>query len=130
MIRDVNMSKLTDIMEQTFKGETMEVGLYLAMAKKAELDGLPAVAVYLRGLAMEEAGHACEVAIMLGKIKSTKENIEYMLGGETMATKEKLNAARTAREEGNNDAATFFERASADENRHRSGLQGIKDQIK
>jgi rubrerythrin len=124
------MSKLTEIMEQTFKGETMEVGLYLAMAKKAELDGLPAVAVYLRGLAMEEAGHACEVAIMLGKIKSTKENIEYMLGGETMATKEKLNAARIAKEEGNNDAATFFERASADENRHRSGLQGIKDQIK
>ncbi len=33
------MSKLTKIMEQTFTGETMEVGLYLAIAKKAELDG-------------------------------------------------------------------------------------------
>ena len=86
------MSKLTKVMEQTFTGETMEVGLYLAMAKKAELDGLPEVALYLRGLALEEAGHACEVAIMLGKIKSTKENLEYMLGGETMATKEKLEA--------------------------------------
>lgn len=124
------MSKLTKIMEQTFNGETMEVGLYLAMAKKAELDGLPAVALYLRGLAMEEAGHACEVAIMLGKIKSTKENVEYMLGGETMATKEKMDAARVAKEEGNNDAVSFFERASADENRHRSGLQGILNQLK
>ena len=123
------MSKLTKIMEQTFNGETMEVGLYLAMAKKAELDGLPAVALYLRGLAMEEAGHACEVAIMLGKIKSTKENVELMLGGETMATKEKMDAARVAKEEGNNDAVSFFERASADENRHRSGLQGILNQL-
>jgi rubrerythrin len=124
------MSKLTKIMEQTFTGETMEVGLYLAMAKKAELDGHPEVATYLRGLALEEAGHACEVAIMLGKIKSTKENLEYMLGGETMATKEKMDAARIAKEEGNNDAATFFERASADENRHRSGLQGFLNKLK
>ncbi len=124
------MSKLTKVMEQTFTGETMEVGLYLAMAKKAELDGLPEVALYLRGLALEEAGHACEVAIMLGKIRSTKENLEYMLGGETMATKEKLEAARIAKEEGNNDAVTFFERASADENRHRAGLQGFLNKIK
>jgi len=124
------MSKLTKIMEQTFTGETMEVGLYLAMAKKAELDNMPEVATYLRGLAMEEAGHACEVAIMLSKIKGTKENLEYMLGGETMATKEKMEAARIAKEEGNNDAATFFERASADENRHRSGLQGFLNKMK
>ncbi|HTX44280.1 MAG TPA: ferritin family protein [Methanocella sp.] len=124
------MSKLTKIMEQTFAGETAEVGLYLAMAKRAELDGYPEVATYLRGLAMEEAGHACEVGIMLNKVKSTKENLEYMLGGETMATKEKMDAARIAKEDGNIDAATFFERASADENRHRSGLQGFLNRIK
>jgi rubrerythrin len=124
------MSKLTKVMEQTFTGETMEVGLYLAMAKKAELDGLPEVALYLRGLALEEAGHACEVAIMLGKIKTTKENLEYMLGGETMATREKMDASRIAKEEGNNDAVSFFERASADENRHRAGLQGFLNKMK
>ncbi|HTY91814.1 MAG TPA: ferritin family protein [Methanocella sp.] len=124
------MSKLTKIMEQTFTGETMEVGLYLAMARKAELDNLPEVATYLRGLAMEEAGHACEVAIMLSKIKGTKENLEYMLGGETMATKEKMDAARVAKEEGNSDAEAFFIRASADENRHRSGLQGFLNKMK
>jgi rubrerythrin len=125
----MDMSKLTKIMEQTFSGETTEVGLYLAMAKKAELEGLPEVATYLRGLAMEEAGHACEVGLLLGKVKSTKENLEYMHGGETMATKEKMDAARIAREEGNNDAASFFERASADENRHRSGLEGFLKKI-
>jgi rubrerythrin len=123
--------KLTKIMEATFKGETMEVGLYLAMAKKAELEGLADVAMYFKQLAMEEAGHACEVGTLLGKIKpTTKENIEYMLGGETMATKEKADAARIAREEGFAEAATFFDGASRDENRHRSGLEGFLKKLK
>ncbi len=117
------MSKITSIMEKTFTGETTEVGLYLAMAKKAELEGHADVAMYLRKLADEEAGHACEVATLLGKIKDTKFNLEMMHQGETMATKEKLDAAKIAREEGNNDAAIFFESASKDENRHRAGLE-------
>lgn len=119
------MSKITSIMEKTFTGETMEVGLYLAMAKRAELEGHGDVALFFRKLAGEEAGHACEVATILGKVKDTKANIEYMMGGEAMATKEKLDAARIAREEGNNDAALFFESASKDENRHRAALEGF-----
>ena len=119
------MSKITNIMEATFKGETMEVGLYLAMAKKAELEGRADIAMYLKQLAWEEAGHACEVAMMLGKIGDTKANLEMMHKGETMATGEKADAARIAREEGNLEAATFFDAASRDENRHRSGLEGF-----
>jgi rubrerythrin len=123
--------KLTKIMEATFKGETMEVGLYLAMAKKAELEGLADVAMYFRQLAMEEAGHACEVGTLLGKIKpTTKENIEYMLGGEAMATDEKATAARIAREEGNAEAATFFDAASRDEKRHHNALEGFLKRLK
>ena len=45
--------------------------------------------------------------------------------GETMATAEKADAATIAREEGNLEAATFFDAASRDENRHRSGLEGF-----
>ena len=119
------MGKITNIMEKTFTGETMEVGLYLAMAKKAELEGLPDVAMYLKQLAWDEAGHACEVAMLLGKIGSTRSNLEMMHKGETMATKEKADAAKIAREEGNLEAANFFEIASRDENRHRSGLEGF-----
>ncbi|HMK47604.1 MAG TPA: ferritin family protein [Methanocella sp.] len=123
------MGKITNIMEKTFTGETMEVGLYLAMAKKAELEGLPDVAMYLKQLAWDEAGHACEVATLLGKIGPTKANLEMMHKGETMATKEKADAARIAREEGNLEAANFFETASKDENRHRSGLEGFIKKI-
>lgn len=117
--------KITNIMEKTFQGETMEVGLYLAMAKKAELEGYPDIAMYLRNLAWEEAGHACEVATLLGKVGSTKANLEMMHKGETMATREKSDAARIARDEGAPEAALFFESASKDENRHRSGLEGF-----
>lgn len=121
--------KIKNIMEKTFQGETMEVGLYLAMAKKAELEGLPEIAMYLKGLAWEEAGHACEVALLLRKIGDTKANIEMMLQGETMATKEKMDAARIAREEGMPEAAVFFEHASKDENRHRAGLEGFMKKL-
>ncbi|MCD1296093.1 rubrerythrin family protein [Methanocella sp. CWC-04] len=123
-------TKITSIMEKTFKGETTEVGLYLTMARKAELEGYPDIAMYLKNLAWEEAGHACEVLTILGKyggmeIKSTKENLQMMLEGEKMATQEKLDAAMIARDEGVPDAALFFESASKDEHRHRSALEGF-----
>ena len=43
---------LEEILKNTFKGETTEVGWYLAMSKIAEREGFPDVAVYLRQVAM------------------------------------------------------------------------------
>ena len=40
-------------LEKTFKGETTEVGLYLAMAETAEEEGYPEIALYLRSVAMD-----------------------------------------------------------------------------
>lgn len=121
---------LEDILKNTFKGETTEVGWYLAMSKIAEKDGLSDVAVYLRQIAMDEAWHAAEVAEILGLVKSdTKSNLEMMLDGETKAEVEKAEAANLAREEGNVAAALFFDRASYDEARHKAGLKGILDRI-
>lgn len=121
---------LENILKNTFKGETTEVGWYLAMSKIAEKDGLSDVAVYLRQIAMDEAWHAAEVAEILGLVKSdTRSNLEMMLDGETKAEVEKAEAANIAREEGNVAAALFFERASYDEARHKAGLKGILDRI-
>ena len=121
---------LEDILKNTFKGETTEVGWYLAMSKIAEKDGLSDVAVYLRQIAMDEAWHAAEVAEILGLVKSdTKSNLEMMLNGETMAEVEKAEAANLAREEGNVAAALFFDRASHDEARHKAGIKGILNRI-
>ena len=116
-------------LEATFKGETSEVGLYLAMSKRAEEEGHANVAQYLRQVAMDESWHAAEAATILGMISNTKSNVEKMLSGEMGATKAKANAAEEALKEGNQAAADFFKRASCDEDRHRAGLKGLLDQL-
>ena len=122
---------LEEILKNTFKGETTEVGWYLAMSKIAEREGFPDVAVYLRQVAMDEAWHATEVAEILGLVKeSTLENLEMMFEGESKAEIEKAEAAELAKKEGNTKAALFFEKASLDEARHKAGLKGFIERMK
>lgn len=122
---------LEDILKNTFKGETTEVGWYLAMSKIAEREGFPDVAVYLRQVAMDEAWHATEVAEILGLVKeSTLENLEMMFEGESKAEIEKAEAAELAKKEGNTKAALFFEKASLDEARHKAGLNGFLERMR
>lgn len=122
---------LEQTLRNTFKGETTEVGWYLAMSKVAEREGLADVAVYLRQIAMDEAWHATEVAEILGLVKETTlENLEMMLDGESKAEVEKAEAAEQAKKEGNTKAAIFFERASLDEARHKAGLRGFLERMK
>ncbi|MHC1574052.1 MAG: ferritin family protein, partial [Candidatus Syntropharchaeales archaeon] len=71
------------------------------------------------------ATHAARAAELLGMVGSTRENIEKMVRGEDSADTGKMEAARIAREEGNKDAARFFEEAARDEARYRAGLEGI-----
>jgi rubrerythrin len=119
------LGKTEEKMEMNFKGETSEVGLYLAMSKRAEEEGHPDIAMYLRQVAWDEAWHAAEFATLLGKISDTKSNLEKMAGGEGGAYEGKSEAARIAREEGNEAAAALFERAARDEARHKAGLKGF-----
>ncbi|MDW5552062.1 MULTISPECIES: ferritin-like domain-containing protein [Methanosarcina] len=122
---------LEEILKNTFKGETTEVGWYLAMSKIAEREGFPDVAVYLRQVAMDEAWHATEVAEILGLVKETTlENLEMMFEGERKAEIEKAEAAELARKEGNTKAALFFEKASLDEARHKAGLNGFLERMR
>jgi len=120
---------LDEILKATFKGETTEVGWYLAMSKIAEEEGLAHVATYLRQIAMDEAWHAAEVAKLAGMVKDTKSNLTMMVEGEGMAQVEKKEAAEIARKEGNTAAALFFENASKDEARHKAGLKGILEKL-
>lgn len=123
------MSKTEDNMKNNFAGETSEVGLYLAMSKRAEEEGHPDIAVYLRQVALDEAWHAAEFATLLGKISDTRSNLERMVGGEGGAYIAKNEAAQTAREEGNDAAAALFERAANDEARHKAGLKGFLSKL-
>lgn len=109
-----------------FKGETAEVGLYLAMARQAEREGYPEVSRSLKDIAWDEANHAAQFAEMNGLIsESTKENIEKMLKGEQMANKGKRQAAVKSKEANIDPAHDFFDESARDEGRHAKALDGL-----
>lgn len=119
-------SVVEDAVEANFKGETTEVGLYLAMAKQAQREGYPEIAEVLKSIAMDEAWHAAGFAELNGKISaSTKENLEKMLAGEQGANRGKREAAVKAKEAGNDPAHDFLDESSRDEARHARALEGL-----
>lgn len=127
----LSVAKGTEVegaVEGNFKGETAEVGLYLAMARQAQREGYPEVAQALESIAWDEAWHAAHFAELNGLISaSTKENIERMLEGEIKANKGKREAAVKAKEIGLDPAHDFFDESSRDEGRHARALQGLLD---
>ena len=115
-----------EAVEANFRGETSEVGLYLAMSRQAEREGLPEIAAELKSIALDEAWHAARYAELNGKISgSTRENIEKMLAGEQGANKGKTAAGVRARENGIEEAASVFAESSRDEARHALALEGL-----
>jgi len=126
---EIGVCKGTDLeklVQANFNGECQEVGMYLAMARLAQREGLPEVAEVLKTIAWEEAEHASQFAEMNEVIKpNLKENLEMMLEGETMANKEKKAAAKKAKECDIDPAHDFFDESSRDEARHARMLKGI-----
>ncbi|MGZ7096347.1 MAG: ferritin-like domain-containing protein, partial [Methanobacterium sp.] len=125
---EIGICKGTDLeksVQANFNGECQEVGMYLAMARLAQREGMPEVAGVLKTIAWEEAEHASHFAEMNGVIKpSLKENLEMMFEGETMANNEKKAAAKLAKECDIDPAHDFFDESSRDEGRHAKMLQG------
>ncbi|MEF9426719.1 MAG: rubrerythrin family protein [Candidatus Mariimomonas ferrooxydans] len=119
---------IEEAVENSFKGETGEVGLYLAMARQAQREGYPEVAEVLKTIAFEEAWHAAGYAELKGLISgSTKENIQQMLEGEVGANKYKRESALKAKEAGVDEAHDFFDVSARDEARHAMALKGLLD---
>lgn len=115
-----------EAVNMNFRGETSEVGLYLAMARQAEREGYPEVSRSLIDIAWEEAQHASHYAELNALISaSTKENLQKMLAGETGANKGKREAALKAKEAGIDAAHDYFDESSRDEGRHARALEGL-----
>jgi len=77
------MSKTTKNLQTAFAGESQANRKYLAFAKKAETKGYKQVAKLFRAAAEAETVHALNHLRELEGIKSTKENLETAIGGET-----------------------------------------------
>jgi rubrerythrin len=82
------MSETEKYLKEAFAGESQANRKYLAFAKKAEQDGFPNIARLFRTTAEAETIHAHGHLGALDGIKSTAENLEAAVGGETYEYKE------------------------------------------
>lgn len=77
------MSNTEKNLKDAFAGESQANRKYLAFAKKADEDGFKQIAKLFRAAAEAETVHAHNHLRELGGIKSTKENLEEAINGES-----------------------------------------------
>lgn len=77
------MSKTEKNLSEAFAGESQANRKYLAFAKKAEEEGYRQIAKLFRAAAEAETVHALNHLRELGGIKSTRENLEAAINGES-----------------------------------------------
>jgi rubrerythrin len=106
-------------LKEAFAGESQANRTYLAFAKKAEEEGYSQVAKLFRAAAEAETVHAHNHLRVMKGIKSTKENLQAAINGETHEFKEMypemMNAAKS---EKNDDAVQTFHYANEVEKIH------------
>lgn len=113
------MAKTQEDLQAAFAGESQANRKYLAFAEKADREGYKQAAKLFRAAAEAETVHAHSHLRALGGIKSTKENIEAALGGETYEFKEMYPPMiEDAKAEGNKKAELSFTYANEVEKVH------------
>ena len=126
LAKDVDPEVLQGLREN-FAGECAEVGMYLAMSRQADREGLPEVAEAYKRIAFEEADHAARFAEMLGEVvhADTKKNLTLRADAECGATEGKLKLAKRAKELGYDAIHDSVHEMCKDEARHGCAFQGL-----
>jgi rubrerythrin len=120
-----------DNLKAAFAGESQANRKYLAFAKKAEEDGKSQVAKIFRAAADAETVHAHNHLNVLKEVKSTEENLEAAISGETEEFTEMYpKMIQEAKDEGNQEALISFTRANTVEKVHadlyKKALESVK----
>ena len=122
------MSKTEGFLKEAFAGESQANRKYLAFAAKADQEGFPQVARLFRAAAEAETVHAHSHLRALNGIRSTKENVQEAIAGETHEFKkmypEMIDAAKA---EGQKVAERSFSFANSVEKVHAQLYQSILD---
>ncbi len=109
----------TDNLKEAFAGESQANRKYLAFAKKADEEGYPQAARLFRAAADAETVHAHAHLRVLGGIRSTRENLEEAISGETHEFKTMYpKMIEEAKAESNSAAEMSFANANAVEEIH------------
>jgi len=77
------MKTTQENLKEAFAGESMANRKYLAFAQQAEKDGFKNVATLFRATAEAETIHAIAHFHAMDGVKSTLENLQYAISGET-----------------------------------------------
>jgi rubrerythrin len=124
--KDVD-AEILEGLRANFTGECTEVGMYLAMSRQAEREGLPEVAEAYKRIAWEEAEHACKFAELLGEVlvADTKENLTARVAAENGACAGKKQIATRAKELGYDAIHDTVHEMCKDEARHGMAFAGL-----
>ena len=117
-----------DNLKEAFAGESQANRRYLYFAQKADIEGYPDVAALFRSVAEGETGHAhghLDFLKQVGDpatgepIGDTRKNLKASIAGETYEYTEMYPSfARTARDEGFEEVAEWFETLARAEKSH------------
>lgn len=106
-------------LKAAFAGESQANRKYLAFAQKADEEGFPGVAKLFRAAAEAETIHAMSEFKAMGGIKSTAENLQTAIDGETEEfTSMYPGFIAEAEKEGNSQAKRVFNFANEAEKVH------------
>ena len=121
-------SKTADNLKDAFSGESQANRRYLYFAQKADIEGAPDVAQVFRSTAEGETGHAHGHLEYLEEVGDpatgepmgeTEDNLKSAIHGETHEYTDMYpGMARTAREEGFDEIADWFETLAKAEKSH------------
>jgi rubrerythrin len=121
----------TDNLKEAFAGESQANRKYLAFAKKAEQDGFPQVGRLFRAAAEAETVHAHAHLRVLGGIKSTDENLQAAIEGESFEFQTMYpKFLAEAQQEGNKPAEISIKNALAVEKMHFDLYSEAADAVK
>ncbi len=98
-------TKSEENLKEAFAGESQANRKYLAFAKKADEEGYSQVARLFRAAAEAETVHAHNHLRVSKGIKSTRENLQEAIGGETYEFKTMYPGMKEAAKAEKNDAA-------------------------
>ena len=136
---ELNDSKTLQNLKDAFAGESMANRRYLYFARMADVEGQPDIAGLFRDTAEGETGHAHGHLDYIKKvgdpatglpIGDTKLNLKAAIHGETHEYTDMYpGMARTAREEGFDEIADWFETLARAEKSHAGRFQKGLDSI-
>ena len=122
--------KTLENLKAAFAGESQANRRYLAFAKKADAEGFKQAARLFRAAAEAETVHALKHLDSMAGVKSTKENLEAAISGETFEF-QKMYPAMIVQAEADGEKAALmsFKNANAVEEIHAGLFKNFYDNL-